>query len=81
MRWTASTLVVERFAKSLRFSQAKMYVIVFPDEDGDVAGLASCRRSTAARTAMLLDIQDDIRRHFDDCRKRQAKIQRNRELL
>jgi hypothetical protein len=30
---------------------------------------------------MLLDMQSDIRFHFEDCRKRQAKIARNRKLL
>ncbi|MGB0073618.1 MAG: hypothetical protein WBP71_11770 [Terracidiphilus sp.] len=68
--------------EALAILAAKMYVIVFPDEDGEVARLSLLPQEFRCwHCNGLLDIQDDIRRHFDDCRKRQAKIQRNRKLL
>ena len=61
---------------------ARMYMIVFLDEDGHVAGISLVpQKYRCWQCNGLLDMQDDIRRHFDDCRKRQAKIERNRKLL
>ena len=66
----------------LAFLAARMYVIVFRDEDGHVAGISLVPQQYRCwHCNSLLDMQDDIRRHFDDCRKRQAKIERNRKLL
>lgn len=66
----------------LAFLQAKMYVIVVPDEDSHIAGITLVpERYRCWHCNMLLDIQDSIRRHFDDCRKRQVKIERGRKLL
>jgi hypothetical protein len=66
----------------LAFLEAKMYMIVFLDEDGHVAGISLVpQKYRCWQCNGLLDMQDDIRRHFDDCRKRQAKIERNRKLL
>jgi hypothetical protein len=66
----------------LAFLEVKMYVIVFPDEDGHVAGISLVpQQYRCLQCNMLLDMQSDIRFHFEDCRKRQAKIARNRELL
>ena len=61
---------------------ARMYMIVFPDEDGHVAGISLVPQQYRCwQCNGLLNMQDDIRLHFDDCRKRQAKIERNRKLL
>ena len=66
----------------LAFLAARMYVIVFRDEDGHVAGISLVPQQYRCwQCNMLLDMQSDIRFHFEDCRKRQAKIARNRKLL
>jgi hypothetical protein len=62
----------------LAFLEVKMYVLVFRDEDGCVTGISLVPQQYRCwQCNMLLDMQDDIRRHFDDCQKRQAKIQRS----
>lgn len=58
----------------LAFLAARMYVIVFRDEDGHVAGISLVPQQYRCLHCIgLLNMQDDIRHHFDDCRKRQAK--------
>src|SRR5665213_3988812 len=53
---------------------ARMYMLVFPDEDGHVAGISLVPQQYRCwQCNGLLNMQDDIRLHFDDCRKRQAK--------
>ena len=67
---------------TLAFLQARMFLIAFTDEEGQVTGISLVpQQYRCSNCNMLLDMQSDIRRHFDDCRKRQAKIKRNRELL
>lgn len=67
---------------ALAYLSARMHLIAFPGEDGHVAGISLVpQRYRCWHCNLWLDIRSDIRRHFDDCRTRQAKIQRYRELL
>jgi len=68
--------------EALAFLSARMYVIVFADEDGHVAGISVVPQQYRCwHCNGLLNMQDGILPHLGDCRKRQAKIQRDRELL
>ena len=64
------------------YLSVRMYLIAFPGEDGHVAGISLVPQQYRCwHCNGSLSLQDDIRRHYDDCRKRQVKIQRNHELL
>lgn len=72
---------IKEVRAALAMLAARLYVIVFPDEDGHVAGISLVPQQYRCwHCNGLLSVQDDIRRHFDDCRKRQVKIERNRKL-
>ena len=64
---------------ALGFFQQRTYLIVFLDEDGQVGGISIVpQRYRCGHCNMWLDMQDDPVDHIDLCRKRQAKIARNR---
>jgi hypothetical protein len=66
----------------LAFLAARMYVIVFPDENGHVAGISLVpQQYRCLQCNMLLDMQDDPDNHIDFCLRQQRKIKRNRKLL
>jgi hypothetical protein len=68
--------------EALAFLESRMYVIVFPDEDGHVTGISLIpQRYQCVHCNTWLEMQDDPEGHIDECLKRQAKIERNRELL
>ena len=67
--------------EALAFLAARMYVIVFLDDDGQVAGISLVpQRYQCGFCNMWLGMQDDFVDHIDICLKRQAKIARNRKL-
>ena len=68
--------------ETLAFLEARMYVIVFPDEDGQVGRISLVpQRYQCGFCYMWLNMQDEPEHHIDTCLKRQAKIERNRKLL
>jgi len=68
--------------EALAFLAARMYVIVFLDDDGQIAGISMVpQRYRCGHCNMLLDMQDDFVDHIDLCLKRQRKIERNPLLL
>ena len=68
--------------EALAFLAARMYVIVFPDEDGQGGRISLVpQRYQCGFCYMWLNMQDEPEHHIDTCLKRQAKIERNRKLL
>ena len=68
--------------EALAFLAARMYVIVFPDEDGQGGRISLVpQRYQCGFCYMWLDMQDEPEHHIDTCLKRQAKIERNRKLV
>jgi hypothetical protein len=55
---------------------------VFPDEDGQVGRISLVpQRYQCGFCYMWLDMQDEPEHHIDTCLKRQAKIERNQNLV
>ena len=67
---------------ALAFLALRMYVIVFLDDDGQIAGISMVpQRYRCGHCNMLLDMLDDFVDHIDICLKQQKKIERNPLLL
>jgi hypothetical protein len=68
--------------EAIAFLEARMIMISFTDHDGHIYAISVVpQRYRCEFCNMWLDMQDDPEDHIDLCRRLQAKMKRNRELL